>query len=208
VWTHTSPSSYDRAVVDTVFLVCAVLGGGVFAIRTVTQLLGVGGDHGDAGADAAADGPHAADADAGFRVLSLQGLSAFFMMFGLVGLALVRQSGVAPGLAIGIAALPGFASVWVIGQLFAFMGRLQSSGTINMYAAIGEEGSVYLTVQRGGLGQVQVVVQGRLGVYGAREQDGKELATGKRVRVVGVASGDVLVVQAIEPVQGTQLTPL
>jgi membrane protein implicated in regulation of membrane protease activity len=207
VWTHTSTNFYDRAVVDTVFLVCAVLGGGVFAIRTVMQLLGVGGDHGDAGADAAADGAHA-DADAGFRLLSLQGLSAFFMMFGLVGLALVRQSGVAPGLAIGIAALPGFASVWVIGRLFAFMGRLQSSGTINMYAAIGEEGSVYLTVQRGGVGQVQVVVQGRLGVYGAREQDGKELATGKRVRVVGVASGDVLVVQAIEPSQGTQLTPL
>jgi len=130
------------------------------------------------------------------------------MIFGLVGLALVRESGVAPSLALGIAAIPGVAAVWMIGRLFAFMGKLRSSGTMNMYAAIGEEGSIYLTVQRGGEGKVQVAVQGRLGVFDAREQDGKELATGKRVRVVGVASGDVLVVQAIEPSQGTQLTPL
>ena len=209
MWTHTSRGSYDRAVVDTVFLVCAILGGGIFAIRTVMQLLGVGADHGDAGGHVDADGSHA-DADAGFRVLSLQGLSAFFMMFGLVGLALVRESGMAPSLALGVATLPGFAAVWVIGRLFALMGKLQSSGTMNMYAAIGEEGTIYLTVQRGGVGQVQVVVQGRLGVFGAREQDGKEVATGKRVRVVGVAGGDMLVVQAIEQSQGggTQLTPL
>jgi membrane protein implicated in regulation of membrane protease activity len=196
---------YDRRVVDTVFLGCAVLGGGTFVIRTVLQFLGVGGDDADAGSDI--DDVHA-DADAGFRVLSLQGLSAFFMMFGLVGLALVRQNGVPATLALAVAAAAGAASVWLIGRIFAFMAKLQSSGTMNMYSAIGEEGSVYLTLQRGGVGQVQVAVQGRLGVFEAREQDGKEIATGRRVRVVGVAGGDVLVVQAIEPSSGTQLTPL
>jgi membrane protein implicated in regulation of membrane protease activity len=209
VWTHTCLDFYDHAVIDTVFLVCAILGGGIFAIRTVLQLLGVGADHGDGDAGGAGGDHSHADADAGFRVLSLQGLSAFFMMFGLTGLALVRESGVAPSLALGIATLPGLAAVWVIGRLFSFMGRLQSSGTMNLYAAIGEEGTIYLTVQRGGAGQVQVVVQGRLGVFGAREQDGKEIATGERVRVVGVAGGDMLVVQAIgQTQQGTQLTPL
>ena len=192
-------------MIDTVFLGCAVLGGGTFVIRTVLQFLGVGGDDADAGSDI--DDVHA-DADAGFRVLSLQGLSAFFMMFGLVGLALVRQNGVPATLALAVAAAAGAASVWLIGRIFGFMAKLQSSGTMNMYSAIGEEGSVYLTLQRGGVGQVQVAVQGRLGVFEAREQDGKEIATGRRVRVVGVAGGDVLVVQAIEPSSGTQLTPL
>lgn len=191
-------------LIDTVFLICAVLGGGVFAVRTLLQFLGGHADDADVGH---VEVDHA-DADAGFRVLSLQGLSAFFMMFGLSGLALVRQSGVAPALALPVAALPGIAAVWLIGRLFVFMTKLQSSGTMNMHAAIGQEGSIYLTVQSGGVGKVQVVVQGRLGVFDAREHDGKELATGKRVRVVGVATGDVLVVQEIEPVTGTQLTPL
>jgi hypothetical protein len=196
------PGEY-AALIDTVFLVCAVLGGSLFAVRSLLQFLGVGGE------DDAGGGDHAdADGDAGFRVLSLQGLGAFALMFGLVGLALTRQSGVGTGIALPIAALAGFGTVWVIGRLFAAMGKLQSSGTLNMYSAIGEEGSVYLTLQRGGMGKVQVAVQGRLGVFDAREQDGHELATGKRVRVVGVASGDVLVVQAIEPSKGTQLLPL
>jgi hypothetical protein len=53
-----------------------------------------------------------------------------------------------------------------------------------------------------------VVVQGRLGVFEARERDGKSIATGKRIRVEGVGSGDMLVVEAIEPATGTALTPL
>jgi membrane protein implicated in regulation of membrane protease activity len=203
---ETTPTRlyYARGVIDTVFLVCAIVGGGTFVIRTGLQLLGVGGGDGDA---ADLDDVHT-DADAGFRVLSLQGLSAFFMMFGLVGLALVRESGVAPKLALGIAVLPGVASVWIIARLFALMGKLQSSGTLNMYSAIGEEGTVYLTLPRDDVGQVQVVVQGRLGVFQARERDGHEIPTGKRVRVVGVAGGDVLVVQAIESKPETQLTPI
>jgi membrane protein implicated in regulation of membrane protease activity len=191
-------------VIDTVFLWAAILGGGTFAIRTVLQLLGVGGDHGTD----FHDGHSGADADAGFRVLSLQGLSAFFMMFGLVGLALVRESGAPPELALGIAVIPGLMSVWLIALLFRWMGRLQSSGTLNIYSAIGQEGSVYLTVPRDGIGQVQVVVQGRLGVFEAREQEGLEVATGTRVRVVGIAAGDVLVVQALPPQKSTLLAPV
>lgn len=197
-------TAYAERVIDTVFLWSAILGGGTFAIRTVLQLLGVGGDH---GADVH-DAHSGADADAGFRILSLQGLSAFFMMFGLVGLALVRESGVAPGLALGIAVIPGVLSVWLIGQMFRWMAKLQSSGTLNLYYAIGEEGSVYLTVPRDGIGQVQVVVQGRLGVFPAREHEGLEVATGTRVRVVSVAAGDVLVVQAISPQKSTLLAPV
>ena len=178
---------------DTVFLACAALGGGAFLVRTLMQLIGAGADHGDAA------GVHHADGDAGFRVLSFQGLAAFLMMFGLVGLALVRQSGVAAALALILAALAGVATVWVIARLFAFMGRLQSSGTINMWSAVGQEGSVYLTLPRGGLGKVEVVVQGRLGVFDARAEDGAELPTGSRISVVSVESGDVLVVQAIQP---------
>ena len=186
-------------MIDTVFLCAAILGGGVFAIRTLLQLFGVGGGEG-----AELDDVHT-DADQGFRVLSLQGLSAFFMMFGIVGLALVRESGISPPLALGIALVPGVFSVWVIGRLFELMGRLSSSGTLNLYSAIGQEGSVYLTVPREGVGQVEVIVQGRLGVFQAREHEGHEVATGTRVRVVGVAAGDVLVVQAIVSKRDTPL---
>ncbi len=181
-------------MVDSVFLGCALIGGGVFVVRTLLQFMGVGG--GD-NVDGAAGGADHADSDEGFRVLSLQGISAFCMMFGLVGLALVRQSGVAPPLALLAAAGAGVGTVWVISKMFAVMGRLQSSGNTDLYRAIGQEGQVYLTVQRGGEGKVQLVVQNRLSVYDARAEDGAELATGRRVRVVAV-NGEVLVVQPVD----------
>lgn len=173
---------------DTVFFLCAVLGGGVFLVRTVLQLVGVGADD--------ADLHH--DADAGFRILSLQGLSAFLMMFGLVGLALVRESRVGPALSAGLAALAGFASMWLIGRVFALMSKLQSSGTLDLKNAIGQQGTVYLTVPRGGRGKVELVVQGRLGVFDASTHGATDIATGARVRVVAIDNGDTLIVEPID----------
>lgn len=193
---YDSASTLGGSVIDSVFLGCAVLGGGVFIVRTLLQLIGIGagdvieGDMGDT------DDVHPGS-DSGFRVLSLQGIGAFLMMFGLVGLALVRQSGVSETLALVPAAAAALGSVWVIGRVFGMMGKLQSSGTMSIDNAIGQEGTVYLSITQGGVGKVELAVQGRLGVWDARTVDDAPLATGKRVKVVRVAAGDVMVVEAL-----------
>ncbi len=168
----------------------------MFVLRTLMQFAGIG--EGDSPGDTEIgdiDDVHA-DSDAGFRLLSLQGLTAFAMMFGLVGLALTRQSGVGPCIALGVAALTALGCVWIIGKIFGFFATLQSSGTINLYSAIGKEGVVHLSVGEGKVGQVQVEVQGRLGTFDARSEGEKLLPSGTRVYVVRIM-GDVLVVQAV-----------
>lgn len=175
-------------MLDTLFLVCAVAGGAVLALRMVLMLFGVGDSH---------DIHDSGDGDAGTRLLSIQGVSAFLMMFGLVGLALLRQSGFPGAAAATVGLLAGAASMWGIAQAFRLMQTLQSSGTLDLRHAIGEEGVVYLTLRPGRGGQVQVTVQGRLGVYEARAEDDQEIATGRGIRVVDVRS-DVLVVEPVE----------
>ena len=76
---------------EKLFMVCAVAGGILFAIRLVLQFLGgdTGGHHDisspvnvggtDIHGDTVADG---SDAYLSFKLLSFQGLTAFFMMFG------------------------------------------------------------------------------------------------------------------------------
>jgi membrane protein implicated in regulation of membrane protease activity len=175
-------------VLDTLFLVCAVAGGSVFVLRTLLMLLGIGDDH-----PLHHDGDASGDGDAGARLLSIQGVSAFLMMFGLVGLALLRQSGTSAPAALTLALLAGFASMWGIAQVFRVMRRLQSSGTLDLRRAIGKEGVVYLTVRPGQGGQVQLTVQGRLGVFEARSDGAREIATGQNVRVVDVRAGLLVV---------------
>ena len=122
--------------VEAVFALAAVLGGVLFLARLVLQFLG---GHGDATADMNPDVFHGAlgDSDVSFKILSLTGLTAFFMMFGLVGLALSRNRAGA-GLSVAGAVAAGLASVWLISKIFSSLVGLQSSGTLDLANAVGK----------------------------------------------------------------------
>lgn len=197
-------------MLDSLFLFSAVVGGATVAIRMLLMLFGIGDDHSfggahDVGAADAGGHPGGAsasaadsrsDTDAGTRLLSIQGVAAFLMMFGLVGLAMTREAELAPPFAVSIALVAGFAAMWVLAKVFAAMMGLQSSGTLDLASAVGQEGVVYLTVKPGSGGQVQVSLQGRLGIYDAQTNGTGELATGRAVRVVAVRANS-LVVEAL-----------
>ena len=102
---------------ELVFTVCALIGGTLFLIRLVLQLLGFG-------TELAADHPGDVDAshtDASFKMLSLLGITAFLMMFGLGGRAMLESR---PGQALPalvVALLAGGISLWLMAWLFKLM---------------------------------------------------------------------------------------
>lgn len=176
------------------FLICAIIGGFFVVVRMTLQFIGGGAEadlHHDIGLDA-----HHADSDIGFKLLSLHGLTSFLMMFGMVGLALFRQSRTGLFLSLVGATLAGLATVWLIGKLFRMAGRLQSSGTLDNADAVGSTGAVYLTIPKGGTGRVTITLRNRLREFDAMAINGGELASGTAVRVVDVNS-NILVVEAI-----------
>ncbi|MBN2511570.1 MAG: NfeD family protein [Sedimentisphaerales bacterium] len=188
---------------ELVFVLCAILGGGLFVVRLILMFLG--GGHGDTDATAV-DYPDAGGADfhhdmsdssdLSFKSLSLQGLTAFFMMFGLVGWAMLRQSKLPAGISLIGAAAAGAGTVWLVKQIFRWAGALQSSGTLNLHNAVGCEGTVYLTIKPGQTGKVQVTVQGRLMELDARSESDQEIKTGEPIRVVHI-SNNILIVEKI-----------
>jgi membrane protein implicated in regulation of membrane protease activity len=183
--------------VEVFFLVCAVVGGAFVGIRFVMLLFGL---HDGGGADTTISGHdidgHHADSDIGFKLLSLQGITSFLMMFGLVGMAFYHESrmGILISMIGGLAA--GLASVWIIAKMFALVVRLQSSGTIPIESTVGAQGKVYLTIPENGTGRVLISVRNSLREYDASSQDNRRIETGKSVRVVWV-DGNIVVVEAI-----------
>jgi membrane protein implicated in regulation of membrane protease activity len=183
--------------VEVFFLVCAVVGGAFVGIRFVMLLSGL---HDGGGGDATTSGHdldgHHADSDVGFKLLSLQGITSFLMMFGLVGMAFYHESrmGILISMIGGLAA--GLASVWIIAKMFALVVRLQSSGTIPIESTVGAQGKVYLTIPENGTGRVLISVRNSLREYDASSQDNRRIETGKPVRVVWV-DGNIVVVEAI-----------
>ena len=191
---------------EKLFVVSAVIGVILVSFRLALQFLGGDVDAEAGGMDVGGDvdmgmgmdvdtdvGGH----DAGFTMLSFQSISGFVMMFGLVGLALHRQSGVGNALSILGGTIGGLCMVWILAKLMHSMMKLQSSGTLNYRNIIGEEGEVYLTVPADGIGKVQVVAQGRQVIMNAKSQGDTDVKTGARVQVVNVVSGNMLVIRKL-----------
>ncbi|MFC1936450.1 hypothetical protein ACFLYP_02150 [Chloroflexota bacterium] len=195
--------------IEIIYWTSTVIGGTLFILRTITMLIGADFDGGDADVGALDIGgdfdfhdadvgfdDHHFDTDASFKFLSLQGITAFFMMFGLVGLALLRAN-LPVVLTIFGGGLAGVFTVWVISMIFAGMGRLQSDGTIDIKNAVGKSGKVYLSIPANGSGQVQVSVQGSLKIFDAVSKDKEKIPTGEKIRVVDVVSSDTLIVEKL-----------
>jgi len=205
------------------FLICATVGGTVFLIQMILLFTGVigdidgdvdhsvdvGGHDIDVDFDGEAD-IHISDVDAhadvhvpdgsefSFKLLSIQGITGFLMMFGLVGLSMLRQFDTGLAISMVAAVLAGLVIVFIISWIFTLFQRMQSSGTLKLRNAVGQEGKVYLSIPEGGeVGKVEVAFQGRLTVMDAVTKDKAAVPSDTRVRVVGVTGGNILVVDKI-----------
>lgn len=182
---------------DTIYLICAIAGGTILVLRLVMMLVGL--DQGDAaaGADVSLDLDHDGVLDngsnGGVNFLSLQSIAGFFTMIGLVGMGLL-QVNAAPALSLLGALAAGALTAWVTGFIFLKMQRLQSEGTLVISNAIGQVGTVYLTIPENASGVVTVSVQGAMRSLDAVAEHGKSIPTGSIVRVVGITAGKILVV--------------
>ncbi|MDH5505609.1 MAG: hypothetical protein OEZ02_00130 [Anaerolineae bacterium] len=203
--------------VEFLYLTSAIIGGVLFLLRAI-MFFGAGeifsGDadghiDGDIGGDfdgdfegdvhgdlhGHMDGDHGST-DYSFKFLSMQGLTAFFMMFGLVGMALVQAGWQVIFTMLGGTAA-GLFTVWVISRIFVGMKMLQSDGTVRMVNAIGQKGTVYLTIPASGTGQVRVAVQGALKIFDAVSANKKKIPTGENIQVIEVIANNILVVEKI-----------
>ncbi len=217
-------------LMEKVFLTCALSGTVIFFIRMGLMFIGltgagsdadgvhqVDGDVADDVADVAVDtdgvdvagyaeaGHDGGDSDVSFQYISVQGLTAFFMMFGWVGLAMIRDSKMPEWSALLVGALAGIITVWIVARLFAFAASLQSDGTARLKTAMGSGGCVYLRIPAEGTGQVQVEVDGRLRIYDAVSSKKEEIKTGEQITVVWIQDNGVLVVDKDTREEGGRL---
>ncbi|HEY6125639.1 MAG TPA: NfeD family protein [Steroidobacteraceae bacterium] len=170
--------------VEQMFLLAGIVGGIILVFRLILTIAGLD-HHGDMTSG------HG-DGDGAFQALTIQGVSSFFTMFGVVGFTLYRNASVGIALSLIGALAAGSLSVWIIHKMFTAMLRLQSSGTVSLFAAVGSEGSVYLTVGKDG-GRVQINFANRLREFEAVSADGGTIPTGTAIRVQSVAANTLVV---------------
>jgi membrane protein implicated in regulation of membrane protease activity len=203
---------------DWFFLICAVIGGTVLICQFVLTLVGLGGEHmgldaghdfhGDVGHDVHVGGAHGAESSghdaAGshgsswlFAVISLRSVVAAATFFGLAGLA-AKSAGQGVGVQLLLGAVAGLAAMYGVHWMVRTMGTLGEDGTIRVSHALGKEGTVYIPIPaaRAQAGKIQLKLQNRLVEYEAVTSGPEKLATGTKVRVVGI-TGSTLEVEPL-----------
>jgi hypothetical protein len=188
---------------ETLYLICATVGGTILICQVLLMFLGFG-DHHDIDSHEIHLGDHhdvAHEHEASWfaRTLTLRSVVAALTFFGLAGMAGSAKE-LAPPLHLAVALAAGAGAFFLVGWLMQSLQKLKAEGTVRIERAIGTKGTVYLTVpgQKTGVGKVTLNLQNRTVEYQAVTAQ-QELATGAKVVVVSIVSPDTVeVVPAVE----------
>lgn len=189
------PNWSEIGVFEQVFWIITIPATVIFLILLVLTIFG-----GDADTDVDVDTDIDSDIASGdsipFQFISLKNIVAFFTVFGWSGIGFIH-AGLATWLVILLATICGLLMMVLMATLFYFMSRLAESGTLKMKNAVGKLGEVYLRIpaRRGGMGKVQLNVQGSLRTLDAITDDLEEIPTSSIIQVLDVIDDQILLVK-------------
>ena len=187
---------------ETVYLVCAAVGGTLIVCQFLVTLLGLGGhDSVDAGGHDVSMGHdvggshevgHGTEPAWFFSMLTFRTLTAAAAFFGLAGLAAINaELEPIPTLAIALAA--GFCALAIVGWLMRMLTQFNVDGSSRIGHALGARGTVYLPIpsKKSGVGKVLISVLNRTLEYKAITSQ-EQLAAGAKIVVVAVIGPDTV----------------
>mgnify|MGYP002631114890 CR=1 FL=1 len=172
-----------------IYYAMGILAGIALAIEGILALAGLGSSD---LADASFEQPDQ------MGMLSLRTITAFFFGFGWAGVIAIH-SGLGLIASIGVAGAVGMVFLLGIYLLMRALHSLDDQGNLDYKNAIGQVGTVYVTVPpaRATGGQIEVLVQGRLHTISCLTTHSTALTPGSKIKVTGLIDQETLEVQPL-----------
>jgi membrane protein implicated in regulation of membrane protease activity len=186
--------------IEHVYWIISIAASTVLAIQLIIACVSgfefhmgsMGSDLGSHGGDGSHDMgmPH-------FQLLTIRNLVAFFSLFGWSGLAFYHQ-GLPLWVVILLSTFCGFIMMVITAALFYGMYKMQSSGNVSYENAKGLKASVYIRIPPvgQGVGQIRVILQGKIVEMDADTTSSEEIPTGSSVFIKEVSSSKATVERA------------
>jgi len=186
-WTHLTPAMKT-------FVGLGAISSVVLTLQMILAMFGGDMD----GLDSDVDIPDAGEGGA-TGILSIRTIGAFFTGFGWSGAAML-QAGHGTGAATFVGLTVGSIFMALIFYLMSYLHSLRQEGTINYANAVGKIGSVYLPIppHRKGIGQIEVLVQGRLKIVQAISDNDEKIGNRVAVRVTELVDEQTILVEPLE----------
>ena len=179
-----------------IFYGIAIGAGVVLGLQMITAFL-FGGSGAEAGDFSGAGGLD--HHEPGVGVLSLRSITAFFTGFGWTAIGFLRMGLTLPVVLL-FAGLTGLGMMFLIYYMMKNLMRLSASGTLDYANAVGQPGTVYVTIPpaKGPGGQVETMIQGRLVTAEAMQRGIEPLKPGTKVQVIEKVGNSTLIVEPVE----------
>lgn len=167
----------------------------VLIVQTILLFFGIG--DGDDGIDLDGDGiPDEIGGDDGLTLFSIRGIVGMLCIAGWAGIVFI-DFGVSNILSIILALLCGVATLFGIAYLMKAVLKLQSNGTMQLGAAVGKTGEVYIPIppKGKGRGKINIIVQDKYVELDAVTNSEETLKTGETVRVISTDEMGLVMVE-------------
>lgn len=187
---------------ESVFLLCAILGGTVMLFQFIMLALGFGADSDidiDIEPEVDIDGGAGHSHLSGFlKVLSFRTIVAFVAFFGITGMACLRN-GLNNQISLIIAFAAGMAAFLMTYFVYRWMYSMRYDGAVTEKTLLGAVGNVYLPIPEHakGAGKVQLSQQSRTMEYEAITE-GESLPSGTPIVVTRVVSSTTVEVKKVQ----------
>ncbi|MBN2745864.1 MAG: hypothetical protein JXR34_03985 [Bacteroidales bacterium] len=131
-----------------------------------------------------------------YQFFTLRNMVGFFTVFSWSGLACISAN-YSLTTTLLISFVCGLVMMAIMSTLFYFLSRMVSSGTMDFKNAVGKIATVYIPIQakRGGMGKVQIEIQGSIHELDAMTDEDIDFATNTIVEVEKIISGNILLVK-------------
>ena len=188
---------------ETIYLVCAALGGTILVCQFVMTVMGLAGDGAafdgvmvdmdvPGGADFVGEG-HGHVVDHGstwlFSVISFRTLIAAITFFGIAGMG-GRSGGLAAWSVFALALVCAVMAMFVVHWLMKGLVKLNHDGTLRIERSVGFRGTVYVPIpgDKAGEGKIQIRLQNRIVELKAITGDPDKLQTGAKVVIRSIVT--------------------
>lgn len=189
-------------LVGQIFALIAIPSTLVLVVQTILLLIGIGDNDLADGIDLDGDGIPDIPGDGGsdgLVLFSLRGIMAMAAVGGWSGLVM-HEAGINLAVTVFLALAFGFITLVGIAWIMKLAMGLQSNGNLDLGAAIGKVGTVYIPIPENmkGTGKINLTLQERFIEIDAMTTAERKLATGESVRVVSTDETGVVVVEPLK----------
>lgn len=180
--------------IELTFWIIAMIGSAIFVLLFIMSLAGA-----DTDADMDVDMEVEADTGIGIQFFTFKNVMAFFTLFGWTGIVCL-DNGLSNFVSVIIAFIAGLLMMTLMAFLFYWISKLAEDGSLKINNAIGAIGEVYLSIgaDRSKIGKISIDVQGSRRELSALTDENIDLKQGDVIKVLGVVSGEILLVEKLK----------